>query len=145
MGTRSRPLDTPQDPSSASPRSDFVRPSRIIQVPSFSQNGTLSLIENLLESIVDAISNGEELVIPYASVRSLQDGAVQSSNRRDARPVDYVRFPGRTVQEVKKFGTIVSKAGVLSCSHRCLFAEALFRIIELSHEALLSGHLITKR
>ncbi|KAK4235910.1 Spo11/DNA topoisomerase VI subunit A [Achaetomium macrosporum] len=115
-----------QRPSPTSLGTNFNHPSRIIQVPSSSQNGTLSLIEDLLESIVDALSSGEELVIPYASVRSLQDGAVATLNRRDARAVDYVRFPGRTVQEAKKF-------------------EALFRIIELSHEALLSGNLITKR
>ncbi|KAK3308553.1 Spo11/DNA topoisomerase VI subunit A [Chaetomium strumarium] len=127
IGTRSRSLNVvAQGPSSVSARINLDRSSRVIQVPPSSQNGTLSLIENLLESIVDAISSGKELVIPYASVRSLQDGAVQTTNRRDARAVDYVRFPGRSVQEAKKF-------------------EALFRIIELSHEALLSGNLITKR
>ncbi|KAL2020578.1 hypothetical protein VTK56DRAFT_8166 [Thermocarpiscus australiensis] len=45
---------------------------------------------------------------------------------RDNRQSDVVRFPGRSIQEAKKF-------------------EALFRIIELSHEALLSGNFITKR
>ncbi|KAK4157192.1 Spo11/DNA topoisomerase VI subunit A [Chaetomidium leptoderma] len=100
--------------------------SNVIQFPSGTQNGAISRIEDLFESIVDAISSGDELAIPYQSTRSSQNGPSAVHPRSDARPMDVVRFPGRTVQEAKRF-------------------EALFRIIEMSHEALLSGNLITKR
>ena len=117
----------------------------VVQVPPGSRHGALSQIENLLESILDATSNGDELVIPYQSVRSLQTGPGQVSARRDGRQLDVVRFPGRTMQEAKKFGmdcylSVLEFAYILA-----LVPEALFRILELSHEALLSGNLITKR
>ncbi|KAL2262512.1 hypothetical protein VTK26DRAFT_1092 [Humicola hyalothermophila] len=90
------------------------------------QARAISQIECLLESILDAVIDGHELIIPYKSARSLSNGTGSSSGRREARPQDVVRFPGRTTQEAKRF-------------------EALFRIIELAHEALLSGNVITKR
>ncbi|KAK4039798.1 Spo11/DNA topoisomerase VI subunit A [Parachaetomium inaequale] len=96
------------------------------QVPGGTHTPTLALIEDLLESIVDAISSGDELIIPYRSIRSSQNGTNALSPQGDGRQVEVVRFPGRTAQEVKRF-------------------EALFRIIEMSHEALLSGNLVTKR
>ncbi|KAH6850710.1 Spo11/DNA topoisomerase VI subunit A, partial [Chaetomium sp. MPI-CAGE-AT-0009] len=68
---------------------------------------------------------GSELVIPYQSIRS-HNGSNSQPRHGESHPLDVVRFPGRTVQEAKRF-------------------EALFRIIEMSHEALLSGNLITKR
>ncbi|KAK4122232.1 DNA topoisomerase IV, alpha subunit [Parathielavia appendiculata] len=98
----------------------------MIQVPCVTQRGALSRIENLLESIVDAVSSGNELVIPYKTPRSSQNGTNAAASQSDDRQADVVRFPGRTVQEAKKF-------------------EALFRIIEMSHEALLSGSFVTKR
>ncbi|KAK4250303.1 Spo11/DNA topoisomerase VI subunit A [Corynascus novoguineensis] len=100
--------------------------SNIVQVPFMAQTPALSKIEELLESIVDAIDNGDEISIPYESIRSSQTGAEPEPQDGNDRPLNAVKFPGRTTQEVKKF-------------------EALFRIIEMSHEALLTGNLITKR
>ncbi|KAH6640993.1 Spo11/DNA topoisomerase VI subunit A [Chaetomium tenue] len=100
--------------------------SEAVQVPPGTRTPAISQIEALLESIVDAIYTGDELVIPYRSVRSPNNGANSQSQHEENRPLDVVRFPGRTIQEAKKF-------------------EALFRIIEMSHEVLLSGNLITKR
>jgi hypothetical protein len=77
----------------------------VIQVPSVPERGALSRIEDLLESIVDALSNGTELIIPFRTARSLQNGANAPASQRDERQTDVVRFPGRTVQEVKRFGT----------------------------------------
>ncbi|KAK0739432.1 Spo11/DNA topoisomerase VI subunit A [Apiosordaria backusii] len=100
---------------------------------SVSGNGALARIESLLEAIVDAIIAGNEISIPYKRVRVSRPGPApapgvsgQSQTQRSGRQTGVVRFPGRTIQEVKKF-------------------EALFCIIEISHEALLSGSLITKR
>ncbi|KXX77742.1 Meiotic recombination protein rec12 [Madurella mycetomatis] len=101
-------------------------PNGLVQVPAESRNGALSKIENLLETILEAINTGAEMVIPYQSVRSLHADPDLRPTHRNRRPSDGVRFPGRTIQEARKFG-------------------ALFRILDLSHEALLSGKLITKR
>ncbi|KAK3403361.1 meiosis-specific topoisomerase Spo11 [Sordaria brevicollis] len=104
-------------------------PRNIVTIPqNQSANEALKRIEALLETIVDAISVGGPIVIPYrrsTNAQTLnQDASVENS--RDGRYMDSVRFPGRNPQELRRF-------------------EALFRIIEISHEALLSGTLITKR
>jgi meiotic recombination protein SPO11 len=131
-------------PSSVPPAPDC----NVIQVPSVPERGALARIEDLLESIVDAISNGTELIIPFRTARSLQNGANAPASQRDERQADVVRFPGRTVQEVKRFGT---SSGTGTCreyvelTNPGVVAEALFRIIEMSHEALLSGKVVTKR
>ncbi len=97
----------PQTPDSL-PEPHFRAPaaagSTVLQVPSGPRNGALSQIEHLLESIVDAITSGEELFIPYRSVRSTQNGPNSQSPREAGRRADVVRFPGRTVQEAKRFG-----------------------------------------
>ncbi|KAK4224273.1 meiotic recombination protein rec12 [Podospora fimiseda] len=109
--------------STSSAATSFIPDARnIVSIPNNDANGgALAQIEDLLESIVDAIEAGSELIIPYRSSRTEVD-----PEQRDARHSELVRFPGRNIQEAKRF-------------------EALFRIIELSHEALLSGNIITKR
>lgn len=82
----------------------------VVQIPFGSRDGALSQIETLLESILDAIIHDDELVIPYQSARSLQAGPGQVSARKDGRQLDVLRFPGRTIQEAKKFGTVVTLA-----------------------------------
>lgn len=79
--------------------------SNAVHVPSISRNGALPRIKSLLESVVDAINRGEELVIPYQTTRSPQSSQGSGAVERDGRQSDGVRFPGRTVQEAKKFGT----------------------------------------
>ncbi|CCC08977.1 hypothetical protein SMACR_03194 [Sordaria macrospora] len=88
----------------------------------------LAKIETLFETILDAVSVGGPVVIPYRRSTNAQtfNATAFTSNPSDGRHIDSVRFPGRNPQELRRF-------------------EALFRIIELSHEALLSGTLITKR
>lgn len=73
-----------------------ARPASLVTIPPCNSSGALSQIEGLLESIVDAISNGVTLEIPYRDARS-------SSVRSRAR-AEVVRFPGRSIQEAKKFG-----------------------------------------
>ncbi|EGZ75040.1 DNA topoisomerase IV, alpha subunit [Neurospora tetrasperma FGSC 2509] len=104
-------------------------PHNIVIVPqSHSSDDALSKIEALFETIVDAISVGSPITIPYRRSTNAQvfDPTASASNPRDGRHMDSVRFPGRNPQELRRF-------------------EALFRIIEISHEALLSGTLVTKR
>jgi hypothetical protein len=92
--------------------------NQAIQAPSGTQTPTLAIIENLLESIVEAISSGDELIIPYRTIRSSQNGANAPSSHVDGRQVDAVRFPGRTAQEVKRFGTVVTGESRVASSSR---------------------------
>lgn len=88
-----RPLQMPA--SAAHPD----RWSNVVSIPSVgSQDVALSRVEHLLESIVDAITNGTELIIPYRSSRSVDN------SQSEERPAEAVKFPGRTIQEAKKFG-----------------------------------------
>ena len=79
--------------------------SEVVQIPPGTQTPAISQIEALLESIVDAVSTGNELVIPYRSIRSSNNEASSQSQHGEDRPPDVVRFPGRTIQEAKRFGT----------------------------------------
>ncbi|KAK3951744.1 meiosis-specific topoisomerase, partial [Pseudoneurospora amorphoporcata] len=126
-GQLSPPLRQP-GPSSVRAGSSRL-PRNIVFIPqSQSNDDVLAKIETLFETIVDAVSVGGPIIIPYR--RSTNEQAFNPTasvpNPRDGRHMDTVRFPGRNPQELRRF-------------------EALFRIIELSHEALLSGTLITKR
>ena len=115
-------------PSVKSPDTFITTPSdgplsaarNIVSIPrSNSDNGALSKIEDLLESIIDALDTGSELVIPFRRPRP--DAASQTqdlSQQRDARQVEVVRFPGRNVQEAKKFGEKILKEDILLvCLH----------------------------
>lgn len=94
--------------------------SNVLRVPAGTRSGALSQIEGLLEALVDAISNGDDLVIPYQSTRTYQNGANAVSSQGDGRPVDVVKFPGRTAQEAKRFGTRDQEKPLDSQAHfRC--------------------------
>ncbi|KAK0652552.1 Spo11/DNA topoisomerase VI subunit A [Cercophora newfieldiana] len=122
----SSPLSLPPSLSSLSslPSSDYSSQSNTLVTipPNGRHEEALSQIEGLLESIVDSLAEGEELTIPYRTARYGNDPSSQLEDQQS----NFVRFPGRSIQEAQRF-------------------EAIFRIIELSHEALLSGDLITKR
>ncbi|KAF4967263.1 hypothetical protein FSARC_5175 [Fusarium sarcochroum] len=75
-------------------------------------------IEDILEQIIDAMSAGQELSIAFSTRRS---------SRRDANAQpEQVHFPGRNQQEAVKFARILL-------------------ILQLSHDALVSGTILTKR
>ena len=87
----------------------FLNPnaSAIVKVSSTSSDhGALAKIEAILESVVDALAIGAELVLPYRTIRSMQRSASGTNPPAD-RPADVVRFPGRTIQEVNKFGIML--------------------------------------
>ncbi|KAM7204702.1 Spo11/DNA topoisomerase VI subunit A [Naviculisporaceae sp. PSN 640] len=92
-----------------------------------SNDGALDQVEDILESTVDSITNGVPLVIPYRTrnTRNVQDTS-QSNETAPQIQSQVLMLPARSLEELKKF-------------------EAMFRLIELVHEALLSGTLITKR
>ncbi|KAL2269687.1 hypothetical protein VTJ83DRAFT_1871 [Remersonia thermophila] len=95
-----------------------------VPIPSAPPSEALARIEQLLESTLDAMAHGQELVIPYRVRPQSRTSLVSSPSA--TRGIDGLRFPGRTTLEAERF-------------------EALFCIITMSHEALLSGNLITKR
>ncbi|KAJ4256725.1 endodeoxyribonuclease [Fusarium torreyae] len=75
-------------------------------------------IEGILAQIIDALSAGQELSIAFSTRRS---------SRRDANAQpEHVHFPGRNQQEAIKFARILL-------------------ILQLSHDALVSGTILTKR
>ncbi|KAK4211472.1 Spo11/DNA topoisomerase VI subunit A [Rhypophila decipiens] len=103
------------------------RQGGFVPVPaSTSDEGALKQVEGLLESIVDSLTNGVALVIPYRTrtPRNVQDISQRSGPTQTQ--CQALMFPSRSDQELKKF-------------------EALFRLLELIHEALLSGNILTKR
>ncbi|CEF88313.1 unnamed protein product [Fusarium graminearum] len=75
-------------------------------------------IEGILEQIIDALAAGQELSIAFSTRKPSR----QASN---ATP-EQVHFPGRNKQEATKFARILL-------------------ILQLSHDALVSGTVLTKR
>jgi len=86
---------------SLSPSPNNSHPSSLVTIPPNSRlDGALSQIEELLESIVDSLADSEELTIPYRTARYGNASSSQSEDRQN----DFVRFPGRTIQEAQRFG-----------------------------------------
>ncbi|KAK7740899.1 endodeoxyribonuclease [Cytospora paraplurivora] len=119
-------------------------PSSIVTVPqnAFQNNLTglvISKIEDIFTSMIDTLADGSgSLSIPYCSRNSPQ------------QPLGALRFPGNSVQEATKFSQLVLQLCQPFPIHLKLTAVAklaarMIRIMELAREALVSGHLITKR
>ena len=96
-------------PSSLSSSHRVSAPSNIVIIPPDDdrQDGVISKIEQVLESMVDALLNNSELVLPY---RSRSSGAQRLTapvpTEADVRPNDVLRFPARNLQELEKFGRL---------------------------------------
>nr|RBQ93784.1 hypothetical protein FVER53263_04574 [Fusarium verticillioides] len=75
-------------------------------------------IEDILAQIISALAAGQVLSIPFSARRSTRRAA-------NAQP-EQVHFPGRNQQEAVKFARILL-------------------ILQLSHDAIVSGTLLTKR
>lgn len=95
--------------------------------------GVISKIEDTLENIIEALSENRVLTIPLRNRRS--------------RNENLIRFPANTAGEVKKFSTFTYHlAACMSFSFLASFLLAcLLRILHICHEALVNGHIITKR
>lgn len=78
-------------------------PSSIVTIPqAVPQEKALEEIERLLGDITDAITEGWELTIPLRTKR------IPRAQQDDIPPPDTVRFPGRTIRELHRFGTCPS-------------------------------------
>ncbi|RBR18562.1 uncharacterized protein FIESC28_06017 [Fusarium coffeatum] len=75
-------------------------------------------IEGILEQIIDALAAGQELAIGFSPRRAVRQAANATTEQ--------VHFPGRNQQEAIKFARILL-------------------ILQLSHDALVSGTVLTKR
>ena len=107
----------------------------------------ISQIEDILEQVVDCIINKKtELVIHLKSRRRsskrIPEINCTSSNDLIDRETRAIRFPGRTPQEGWKFSEATKN---LSSTLTKWNTAALLRILELSHEALVTGVVTTKR
>ncbi|POR33776.1 Meiotic recombination protein rec12 [Tolypocladium paradoxum] len=87
--------------------------------PSTTTGAVITCMESLLESILHRLSQGEEISIGWISRRSLH---CRDGERRRQE----IHFPGRSLSEGQKFARILL-------------------ILQLSHDALVSGTILTKR
>ncbi|UKZ93479.1 uncharacterized protein TrAFT101_008394 [Trichoderma asperellum] len=78
-----------------------------------SAGAVISRIESILESVLDCVAEGKELLIDFATGR--EDQTTQK-----------IHFPGKCLQEATKFARILL-------------------ILQLAHDALVSGIVLTKR
>lgn len=112
----------------------------------------IARIEGILEAILDGLlEDAVELSLPYRSrrARSLGNHAAASQNPEPGR----IRFPGKTPSEGKKFGrcceavvsSLLSTLKAPRSTHRGNFLACLLCILRVSHEALVSTNIITKR
>ncbi|KAF5572925.1 meiotic recombination rec12 [Fusarium pseudoanthophilum] len=104
------------NPTSSATENENTDTNTIINNPNV---GTVvTRIEDILARIIGALAAGQELSIPFSPRRSTRRAANPQSQQ--------VRFPGRNQQEAVKFARILL-------------------ILQLSHDALVSGTLLTKR
>ncbi|KAH7191988.1 Spo11/DNA topoisomerase VI subunit A [Fusarium flagelliforme] len=101
------------------PSSATVNDTNTNTITSNTNVGTVvARIEGILEQIIDALAAGQELSIGFSPRRAVRQAANASPER--------VHFPGRNQQEAIKFTRILL-------------------ILQLSHDALVSGTVLTKR
>ncbi|RCI09419.1 hypothetical protein L249_3758 [Ophiocordyceps polyrhachis-furcata BCC 54312] len=105
-----------------------------------SPGALISRIESLLEPMVHALSRGEPMSIELLSHRSLRQLDGQARRR-------LISFPGNSLAEAQKFSTRPTSLHLglhapYKTSH--ILARVLF-ILQLSHDALVSGDVLTKR
>ncbi|KAK7415688.1 endodeoxyribonuclease [Neonectria punicea] len=92
-------------------------------------------IETILEAIADSLAACQELSIALSR---------RGSHRRASEPhLENVCFPGRTVQEARKFGKFFFWSRILN--HLTVHSARILLILQLSHDALVSGTILTKR
>lgn len=92
-------------------------------------------IETILEAIADSLAACQQLSIALSR---------RGSHRRASETrLEHVCFPGRTVQEARKFGKFFATSQIL---HDLIVHSArILLILQLSHDALVSGTILTKR
>ncbi|KAI9149479.1 Meiotic recombination protein rec12 [Paramyrothecium foliicola] len=101
----------------------------------------IARIECILESVLDNLSQACEAGIELKSRRTLRKRVSQGSTLSS----NHVCFPGKNQQEARKFGrrNVCDQARFL-LTFRLHLARILL-ILQLSHDALVSGTVLTKR
>lgn len=134
--------------------------------PNHSNEGVIRQIEELFQSMIESIVNSVELSITYRTgknrtshdtipveipthrywtrSKNTSQSTTQSRNQTQTQR-DLLMFPAQNLQKQKRFGEI-ALPGSLGHSKITDFAPvSLFRILEIVHDALHSGNLVTKR
>ncbi|KAK3325992.1 hypothetical protein B0H66DRAFT_145209 [Apodospora peruviana] len=102
-------LSLPSRRSSEYSHASSIDPSTdgLVTIPlNNSGNGAIVQVERILESIVEAVLDGSEITIPYRSIHAdTRRGHSESpANQNNARQAEILKFPGRNIHEVGKFG-----------------------------------------
>jgi hypothetical protein len=128
----------PGSPRQTQPTPDTLN-HRLLSPSESTEDASLVIckIEDILESIVDALSENRVLAIP---IRSRLSGSERS-----------IRFPSRNDAEAKKFGKFLCSFNRQKLA-RCLsdftsisLLAALLLTLHMAHNALTSRSVITKR
>ncbi|PHH87376.1 hypothetical protein CDD83_8963 [Cordyceps sp. RAO-2017] len=110
------------DDNSAAPRRHRHAPlvrTGTSAAPAATTGALIGRIESLLESMLGCLSRGDGMSLELATRRSARAHGGESRRQR-------ISFPGRTPAEGQKFARVLL-------------------ILQLSHDALVSGHILTKR
>lgn len=140
---------SPLLPRSPPPSSPCPRVSSIVNFSvarRVSRDQVVSTIERHLEAVLDGTAHSDRpLFLPYRS-RAAGSGQDLQSQQNLPGPNDRsegVRFPGRNASESKQFGKKLARK--LARRVLTLSTVRVLRILELCHQALTSGDIITKR
>ena len=116
----------------------------------FQAGAVITKIEDIFESLLDCITNEKKCLVLHIKSRGKNGrqtldaatGAIRNIGNVETKEIT---FPGKTQKEAWKFGKCfwgpVKGRVMLTLD----FIAALLRILELSHEALVTGIVTTKR
>ncbi|KAF5131075.1 Meiotic recombination protein rec12 [Metarhizium anisopliae] len=97
----------------------------------------ISRIESIFESVINNLLHNEPMSIALGSRRSLR-------RRQSHVALRQIQFPGRSAQEAQRFG-IQTLRNKMWLAHDSSSLARVLLILQLSHDALVSGTVLTKR
>ena len=127
------------DVSQGYPRSNNIQAGAVI-----------TKIEDIFESLLDCIINEKKCLALHLKSRGrygrqtldANTGAIRNKSNAEAKEIT---FPGKTQKDAWKFGEHFQDSKMVELNSWLDFLAALLRILELSHEALVTGIVTTKR
>ncbi|KAK7432420.1 endodeoxyribonuclease [Neonectria magnoliae] len=135
QGDNPPPPPSPPPPTGEGDDSDSDTNTTTVHGLGVVVGSVVTRIETILEAIADSLAACQELSIALSR---------RGSHRRASENrLEHVCFPGRTVQEARKFGKFFFQSRILS--HLIVHPARILLILQLSHDALVSGTILTKR
>lgn len=107
---------------------------------STSKDSVIEQVESVFDNIANSLNNGFTLSI---MIRAKPSSMMNSRGRIRKTALRAISFPGKTPKEAWRFS--------ISLTYNCLsdltnsLAAVLIRILEIIHEALSKGNIVTKR